>query len=343
MNRKILTVAVMTGLALTTYSILQSKSTKAAGKTEPAVKTLDTSLIVAPGRVEAISENIQIGTQLDGRLASVPVEEGQAVRRGQVIAVLDNSDFIARVRLAEATIKERNAELQRLRTGSRPEARLEAAALLREAEASLDHAKLERERRQRILERGAISHAEFDLVDRDVRTADARVEALRQRVALVRDETRAEDIQRAEAEVERAKAQLLEAESMLSKTIIRSPIDGAVLRRHKQAGESVSTSLNNPILVLGDTSRLRVRVDVDEVDVAKIRLGQVAVIRAAAYGTQEFHGRVARIGSLLGRKNITTDEPTERVDRKVLETLVDLDPGQTLPVGLRVDTYIHTK
>jgi ABC exporter DevB family membrane fusion protein len=207
----------------------------------------------------------------------------------------------------------------------------------------LDHAKLERERRRKILERGAISQTEFDVMDREYRAAEARVEMLRQRLALIRDETRQEDVMRVEAEIARAKAQKAEAESMLAKTVIRSPIDGTVLRRHKQRGESVSTSLNNPILVVGDTSRLRVRVDVDETDVAKIALGQRAVIRAAAFGEREFSGRVVKIGSILGRKNVMTDEPTERVDRKVLETLVELDAGQQAPLGLRVDTYIQTR
>lgn len=342
MRQRILYIALGAGTLLLGASLFRSHRVE-AGPTPAAVKPLDSQLIVAPGRVEAISENIEIGTQLDGRLTSVPVEEGQSVKRGQILAVLDNADFAARVRLAAASIKEREAELLRLKNGSRAEARLEAAAQLREAEVTLDHARLERDRRRKILDRGAISQSEFDSMDREFRAAEARVETARQRLALIKDETRQEDVLRAEAEIERARAQKAEAESMLAKTIIRSPIDGVILRRHKQSGESVSTSLNNPILVVGDTSRLRVRVDIDETDVAKISLGQRAAIRAAAFGDKEFTGHIVRIGSILGRKNVMTDEPTERVDRKVLETLVELDPGQQVPLGLRVDTYIKTK
>ncbi len=341
MRQRILYIALGTGTLLLSWNVFRSQRVE-AGPAPTAVKAIDSRLIVAPGRIEAISENIAIGTQLDGRLTSVPVEEGQSVKRGQIIAVLDNADFAARVRLADAAIKEREAELLRLKNGSRAEARLEAAAQLREAEVILDHARLERDRRRKILDRGAISQSEFDSMDREFRAAEARVETLRQRLALIKDETRQEDILRAEAEIERARAQKAEAESMLAKTIIRSPIDGVILRRHKQAGESVSTSLNNPILVVGDTSRLRVRVDIDETDVAKISLGQRATIRAAAFGDKEFTGSIVRIGSILGRKNVMTDEPTERVDRKVLETLVELHPGQQVPLGLRVDTYINT-
>ena len=83
-------------------------------------------------------------------------------------------------------------------------------------------------------------------------------------------------------------------------------------------------------------------MDVDEADVARVRIGQQAYVKAEAYGDKQFTGRVVRIGQLLGRKNIRTDEPTERVDTKILETLVKLDAGQRLPAGLRVDAYIQT-
>jgi hypothetical protein len=96
----------------------------------------------------------------------------------------------------------------------------------------------------------------------------------------------------------------------------------------------------SPILVLGDTSQLRVRADVDETDVARIAIGQKVTLRATAYGDKAFTGVVSSIGSILGRKNIRTDEPTERVDTKILETLIDLDPGTELPIGLRVDATI---
>ena len=76
---------------------------------------------------------------------------------------------------------------------------------------------------------------------------------------------------------------------------------------------------------------------------AKIRVGQRASVTAAAYGGQKFLGRVIRVGQVLGRKNVRTEEPAERVDTKILETLVELDPGQRLPLGLRVDAFLEVK
>ena len=81
-----------------------------------------------------------------------------------------------------------------------------------------------------------------------------------------------------------------------------------------KAGESLTTAFHSPIVTLGDTAGLRVRVDVDEADIGKIRVGQRAYVSAQAYGEQKFWGRVVRISQMLGKKNIRTEEPTERID-----------------------------
>lgn len=313
--------------------------------TEPATvqaaTASPTSRVVAAGRVEPVSEELRIGTELDGKLASVLVEEGDRVRRGQVIATLSNGDFAARVSLADASIHEREAELERLRNGARPQERAEAEANVAEAEAQRHHAQRELDRMRGLLAKGAVSRLETDAAEREFNVARARSTAVQERTNLVKDSTRPEEIRRAEAEVSRARAQRQEAEAMLAKTIIRSPINGVVLRKHRKTGENVSTQSGTAILVLGDVSTLRVRLDIDETDVAKVRVGQSVQMKATAYGDKVFTGKIARIGRILGRKNVRTDEPTERVDTKILETLVDLDPGSELLLGLRVDAFIN--
>lgn len=302
----------------------------------------EAKLIVAAGRTEPASEEVGVGSEIDGKLKAVLVEEGQSVRRGQPVALLENSDYVARVDLARASLREREAALDRLVNGARIEERREAAAVLRETEAVLENARSELDRRRALVERGAVSRVEFDAAEREYRVALARREAAAQRSALVAAEARDDERQRATSEVERARAQLAEAQAWLEKTVVRAPIGGSVLRRKLKSGESVSSGAGNPIVVLGDCSRLRVRVDVDEADVARLRVGQDAWVAAAAYGKTRFHGRVIRVGGALGRKNIRTDEPTERVDTKILETLVELDAGVSLPVGLRVDAFLRS-
>ena len=121
-----------------------------------------------------------------------------------------------------------------------------------------------------------------------------------------------------------------------------SPIDGTILRRYHRAGESVNNSASSPdpVFAIGSSGVPRVRADVDETDIARVRVGDRAYVTADAFGDRKFWGHVERLGGELGRKNVRTDEPSERVDTKILETLVQLDDGHELPIGLRVDTFI---
>ncbi len=340
MKKLIWAVAVVAAGAAVAVAVGTKKQTAQAAV---APVKAEAGVIAGAGLVEPAGEEVKVGSEMDGRLARVFVEEGDAVRRGQVVAALENGDYAARVSLAKASLAERRATLEKLRNGARDEEKREAEALLREAEAQMETARGERDRRQVLRERGAVSKSEYDLSSRDYETARARAEAARERLGVVRTQTRVEDLKRAEADVAYAEASVVEAEAMLAKTYIRSPLDGRILRKYRKSGESVSGKGDTPVVSLGDLSRLRVRVDVDEVDIAKLRLGQNAWVTADAYGDRRFTGKVMRIGQALGRKNVRTEEPTERVDKKILETLVELDAGQSLPVGLRVDAFLETR
>ncbi|WP_321474773.1 HlyD family efflux transporter periplasmic adaptor subunit [uncultured Paludibaculum sp.] len=336
-----LVVVLLAGAALA-LTISSRRQVQAAPAVSPTPAKAG-QFISAAGRVEPEGEEIKVGSEMDGKLARVVVDEGDSVRRGQVLAVLTNGDYQARVELAKATVEERRASLERLRNGARDEEKRESEAQLREAQAQMQTALSERDRRQTLLDRGAISRSEYDLTARDYETARARVDAALQRLKLVRQQTRVEDIRRAEAELAQSEANVSEAQALLEKTLVRSPIDGRVLRRYRKGGESVSGKGDTPIVSVGNLDRLRVRVDVDEVDVAKLHVGQQAWVTADAYNGRKFTGKVVRIGQALGRKNVRTDEPNERVDTKILETLVELDAGQQLPVGLRVDAFLEVQ
>jgi multidrug resistance efflux pump len=176
---------------------------------------------------------------------------------------------------------------------------------------------------------------------RDERVAAARHVEQRERARVVDAAAREDERVRARAAIGLAEAQVDEAEVLLEKTRVRSPVDGLVLRRHLRPGESLAVlPVPSAIVTLADVSTLRVRVDVDEADIGGLRVGQAAYVTADAYGTRRFAGRVVRVGEMLGRARIRTDAPTERIDHKVLETLVELDPAARLPIGLRVDAFI---
>jgi HlyD family secretion protein len=299
-------------------------------------------LIAGPGRVEPYSEDIKIGSELSGRLKSVNVEEGDAIHRGQVLAELENADYRAQVESARANVVAKEATLRKVINGARHQERAEAWSSVNEANAVMEDAQSELQRRQELFKAGVVSREELDRYAREADVAKAKYDEAVQQHALVDDHAREEDQSFAEADLKLAQGQLDEAAARYEKTFIRSPIDGTVLRKHHRSGESVSNSSTtpDPILTIGDRKTLRVRVDVDETDVSKVQVGQRAYVTADAYGTKKFWGRVVRLGQQLGPKNVRTDEPTERVDTKILETLVELDSGADLPDGLRVDAFI---
>jgi HlyD family secretion protein len=296
--------------------------------------------VAAPGRVEPVSEEVRVSSEIGGRLKEIFVEEGDGVKRGQVLAVLENDDYRAQVAMAKARVEQKMAELRRIVNGARQQERREAWQGVKEAEAMVDNARAELERRRSLFEKGIIAREECDRAEREFKVAIARFEAASERHAFVDDDAREEDRARAEADLSLARAQFDEAQVRYEKTYIRSPIDGIVLRKHQRAGESVSDMRDMPIVTLGNVSTLLVRADVDEFDVGRITEGQRAYVTADAYRGEKFEGRVVRVGQVLGKKNVRTDEPAERVDTKILEVLIELDAGQRLQPGLRVDSFI---
>ena len=296
--------------------------------------------VAGPGRVEPISEEIKVGAEVRGKIKAVRVEEGDRVRQGQIIAILENDDVLAECASAEAQLEEKKAELRRVINGARDQERREALAAVKEAEAVLENASAEVARRQGLFRDGVIARDETDRAVREYGVAKARLDAAVAHHAVVDDAAREEDRSRAEAQVALARARIAEVRARWEKTFIRAPISSVILRKHLKPGETVSDMRDTPIFTLADSSTLRVRVDVDETDVGKVHLGQRAYVTADAYQGKKFWGRVVRVGRVLGKKNIRTDEPTERVDTKILETLIELEQGQFLPLGLRVDAFL---
>jgi HlyD family secretion protein len=337
-------VTVIIGVFVVAASLVAARARSAPAQGAAAAATPSASgRIVGPGRIEPISEEIHIGVEVGGRIARVHVEEGDRVTAGQVLATLENGDYRAAVASAAARLDDAKAVLLRVRTGARPDERREVTAAVAQAEAVLAQATVEATRRAGLAADGVIAREESDRAARDRAVAAARLQEVQARRTLVHDGPRAEDHAQAAAAVAVAAAALREAEARLAKTDIRSPIDGVVLRRDARTGESVSPDRQAVALfTVADVSRLRVRVEVDETDVGRVAAGAPGWVSASAFGDRRFPGHVIRVGQSLGRKQLFTEEPRERVDTKVLEVLLELEPGARLPIGLRVDATIET-
>jgi len=298
--------------------------------------------IAARGRVEPISEELDLAIGLVGTLGAVYVDEGDTVKQGQLLAELVNGDQQARVTEAKAQVSLRNAELEKLMHGARPEERRQAAAQVEKTAAGATLAKQELARRRPLAATGVASQQSLEQAVSSVQVAEASDIANRAALELINAPPRAEDVAMAQANLALAAANLDEQRVMFQKTQLHSPVSGVVLRRYLKTGETVSIQPLMPILQVADTSRLRVRAEVDETEVGQLKLGQRAWATAPAYPNRRFSGVISRIGQRMGRKTVRSDEPTEKNDTNVLNVLIDLDdPGVRLPVGLRVDVFLE--
>ncbi len=337
----IVAIAAIVGVGSTLWVLRGSKGAQSpVPVVEANAAAKPSSLVAAPGRVEPISEEIKVSAEIRGKLREVRVEEGDTVKQGQIIAVLENDDYRAQVASSEARLKEKEAALLRVINGARQQERQEAWQNAEAAKAQLENAQAEMDRRRSLYEKGVIAKEEADRSEREYKVAKARFDAAQQRHSFVDDKARDEDRAMSEADVALARAQVEEARAKYEKTFVRAPIDGVILRKHMKSGESVSEMRENPVVTMANVATLRVRVDVDETDIGRIQVGQRAYVTAEAFRGEKFYGRIVRIGQLLGKKNVRTDEPSERVDTKILETLIELEDGRKLTPGLRVDSYI---
>lgn len=220
------------------------------------------------------------------------MDEGDRVRKGQLLAVLVNDDYRAQVTAQEATLAEKKAEERKTVNGARAEERREAQAAVTAQEAILDEARANMERYQKLYQGGAISLEEADRYLREFKVAKAEFEQATQHALFISEETREEDQARASAEVALASAQLEQARALYNKTFLRAPIDGAILRRYHRAGESVNNSASSPdpVFAIGSSGVPRVRADVDETDIARVRVGDRAYVTADAFGGRKFWG-----------------------------------------------------
>src|SRR6267154_1392181 len=182
-----------------------------------------------------------------------------------------------------------------------------------------------------------ISRSSYDQAVRDLGFADANLRATVRTEELLAAPPLQEDKARADAEVLAAEGRVRTVQERIGKCSILAPIDGTVLRVYARRGESFSTITPRPLFSIADTSSRHIKAEIDERDVDKVSVGQKVVIQADALDGKWLNGSVVRISAMMGRKSISTGDPSDKSDRDILEAVIDLkDNTQQLPIGLRV-------
>jgi HlyD family secretion protein len=293
-------------------------------------------VLACPGRVEGLTEVVNVGAGVDGVLLEVRVKEGQQVRAGDLLARLDCRDLEAELPVAQAATESARQTRERLLRGSRTEERRLALDYQAREEAVLQQARSQHQRMAKLYESGDISREVFEKARRDLDVAQAARNAAENQLALVNAQPLPEELAKATAEIRVAEGRARVLVEKIRKCTIHSPASGTVLRTHLRASEAISATIAPTVVSLADLSRLKVRAEVDERDLSRIFNGQEVLVTAPAFPERKFRGQVARLGEQMGRKRVRTGDPAEKSDRDVLEVLIDLaETDARLVIGLR--------
>jgi RND family efflux transporter MFP subunit len=269
-------------------------------RVKPAAERTVARTVSATGTLAA-DEQVVLGTKVAGRLAEITVDLGTRVKRAQVVGKLDQSDFKIRVDQAEAALQQARVRLGLSATGTDERIDPEKTAIVRQARAMLDEARLNRDRSIKLMEMELIARAQFDSVEANLQVAEGRYQD-----AL-------EEVRNRQAIVAQRRYELELARQQLADTVIYSPIDGAVSLKQASVGEYLPAGA--PIATLVRTHPLRLRVPVPEREGSGVRVGHAVSLTVEGDPTV-YRGRVVRLSPIVQEQNRTlmveAEVPNER-------------------------------
>jgi HlyD family secretion protein len=302
-----------------------------------------TVVFASPGRVEGASETTQVGAAADGILKAVYVKEGQFVKRGTLLGEIGCDDLQASLQTATAEADGARQARTRILRGARDEEKKIASEKTAAARATFEEAKSRMEMQRALYQKEQISRSSYEQAVRDLGVADANLRAAVRTEELLAAPPLQEDKARADADVLAAEGRAQTVQERIEKCSILAPIDGTVLRVYARRGESFSTVTPRPLFSLADTSSRHIKAEIDERDVDKVSVGQKVVIQADALDGKRLIGSVVRVSTMMGRKSISTGDPSDKSDRDILEALIGLEGNPlSLPIGLRVTVQFLT-
>ncbi|HSD51464.1 MAG TPA: efflux RND transporter periplasmic adaptor subunit, partial [Candidatus Methylomirabilis sp.] len=356
-------------------------------------------ILHASGRIEVTEVNVS--SKVTGRVTALHVDEGTDVQAGQLIADLEGQELEAQlrqaraalqsaearltqaritlqvepitvrtqIRQAEETLRAAEERLHMLKAGFRAQEIEEGRANLRQAEARLEIARLTRNRYRGLLADGAISKQDLDRSESDLQAAEAAVRAARERLNILEEGSRPEDIQMAQAERDRASAALEAAranaasldlrqqdvrvaeaavgeatanvrrlETQVAELKVFAPLAATVLTKAVEAGEVVAAG--KPLVLLGDLDHPWIKIYVPETQLGKVGLGAPARVLVDSFPNQPFQGTVTWISDQaeFTPKNVQTAE--ERVNLVYAVKIMIQNAERKLKAGMPADAEL---
>ncbi|MCM1513136.1 MAG: efflux RND transporter periplasmic adaptor subunit [Oxalobacter formigenes] len=276
-----------------------------------------TASVTSSGTVNPVI-SVQVGSQVSGQIKEIYIDFNSEVKEGQLIARIDPETFEYKVRQMQADVD--SAKAQEM---------MQRAELARQR-VNLGNAKIDMERRLKLVDRGFLSPAERDTVKT---TYEAQLELVRVGEANVKN---------AAASVKQKEALLAQAKVDLERTAIRSPVNGTVIQKTVEAGQTVAASLQAPELfvIAEDLTDMQVETSIDESEIGRVRVGQKATFTVDSYPGRTFEGEVKQIR--LAAQNVS-NVITYIVIVSAPNPRKELLPGMTANVRIILDTRHDVK
>jgi HlyD family secretion protein len=254
------------------------------------------SNVAATGNLSAVT-TVQVGTQVSGTIQKLYVDYNSRVKKGQPIAEIDPSLFNASVEQSQGNFLTAEANLQK------------AKVTLVDAERTVN-------RNKKLLADGIISQSDYDVAETAWQSAKAGLKA-------------------AEGSIAQTRGSLMQSRTNLRYSVIRSPVDGVIISRAVDVGQTVAASFSTPTLftIAKDLTKMQIEVSVDEADISRIKMDQEASFTVDSYPEQSFRGKVVQIRSApIITQNVVTYIVVVNVDNSDLK----LKPGMTANVSIEV-------
>jgi HlyD family secretion protein len=297
MKKALIWMAALVVVGAAAFFLLRDGKQDEQFRTEKVTKGKIVSTVTATGTVNAVT-TVLVGTQVSGTIKNIYVDYNSSVKKGELIARIDPATFEAQVEQARANL-------------------VSAKANLEKSQASATDAKRTMERNKVLLSKDLIAQSDFDTAETNYETAAAQVGV-------------------SKAQVAQSAAALKTAETNLGYTRIVSPVDGIVVSRNVDVGQTVAASFQTPTLftIAQDLTKMQIDTNVDEADIGKVVKEQDVEFTVDAYPDITFRGKVSQVrNSPISVQNVVTYDVVVKVDNPELK----LKPGMTANVSIIVD------
>ncbi len=306
-RRKILifSVILLVLAGLGAYAFLRKQEPAIRVETGKVIRTNLTETVVANGRIQPVKQ-VKISAEVSGEIVALPVKEGQHINQGDLLAKIKPDEYIADRKSAEATYMS-SLSGQQL------------------AEANLRKAELDFKRNQDLFSSKLISDSDFLGFQTALDISKAQLES-------------------AKHQVDQAKGALARTEEVVAKTTIYSPITGTVSKLSLELGERVAGNTmmaGTEIMTVADLNDMEARVDIGEIDVVLVKVGQKASLEVDAFRDRKFNGTVTDIANSSGAANAASSSGTQ--DATKFQVKIRIDEKERFLPGMSVTAEIQTR